>query len=177
MLDHNFKTYLPGDLLVKVDRCSMAVSLETRCPLLDSGLVDFAGRLPDHFKIAGLTTKKILRETCADLYAPELLKRPKRGFAVPLKRWLIGPMREQFEGMVRPRDARIYQFLNYELVQQLLFSGADWRIPQASQAFALWTLEEWLRQVQQPITGAPLEAARLDVGTPATTGSLARVLS
>src|SRR5262249_31524066 len=88
ILDHNFRTYLPEDLLVKVDRASMAVSLETRSPMLDSGLIEFAGRLPDRYKIRGLTTKRILRDTFHDLFAPVLLTRPKRGFASPLVKWI-----------------------------------------------------------------------------------------
>lgn len=147
MLDHNFLTYLPCDLLTKVDRSAMAVALETRCPLLDSSLVDFVGGLPDEYKIHGLKTKRILRDTFADLFAPELLRRPKRGFGVPLGTWLRGPLREQMEAAVRSPKAEIYRFLDRHAVERLLFAGEEpWRLSRASQVWSLWQLETWLRR-------------------------------
>jgi asparagine synthase (glutamine-hydrolysing) len=155
MLDHNFRTYLPYDLLTKVDRCSMVVSLETRCPMLDSSLVDFVGSLPDSFKIQGLKRKRILIDTFRDLLAPGLLHRPKRGFALPLARWLEGPLKPQLDDAIRSKQARIYRYLDFDQVQRLLFAPEDsWRLARATQAFALWTLEAWLRM---PVATAPQE--------------------
>ncbi|RYE94443.1 MAG: asparagine synthetase B, partial [Myxococcales bacterium] len=146
-LHHNFQTYLPDDLLVKVDRCSMAVSLETRSPLLDSGLIDFVGSLPDSYKTRGLTTKRLLRETFADLLAPDLLKRPKRGFGVPLWTWFDNSLKPLLDDTVRSADARLYRYLDRDRVHALLWPTPKLDAPRAGQAWCLVTLELWLRQV------------------------------
>ena len=145
ILHHNFGTYLPEDLLVKVDRCSMAVSLETRSPLLDSTLIDFMGGLPDSWKVRGLTTKRILRDTFADLLAPEIRSRPKRGFGVPLARWLDGPLRPALDAALRPESAAIYRYLDRDAVARELFSAPQLDAARSTRAFALWTLETWLQ--------------------------------
>ena len=146
MLHHNFVTYLPEDLMVKVDRCSMAVSLETRSPLLDSGLIDFVSRLPDGFKVLGTKTKRILRDTFDDLLAPELLRRPKRGFGVPLARWLSTDLKTEMEGTLFPADAEVWRHLDREPVMRQVFDG-PLDAARAYQAWTLWTLQTWLRQV------------------------------
>ncbi len=146
MLLHNFETYLPQDLLVKVDRCSMAASLEARSPLLDSGLIDFMGQLPDSYKINALTSKRILRDTFADVWAPGTLYRPKRGFGVPLERWFSGPLRKQLTEALRPSSAEIYRHLDRQVVERLLWSEGSQNRLRWHQAWTLWTLEVWLRQ-------------------------------
>ncbi len=88
-------TYLPGDILVKVDRASMRYSLETRCPILDKDIMEFSFTLPHHYKYDKGKKKRILRELAYDYLPQKLLERPKVGFAVPLDQWLMGPLREQ----------------------------------------------------------------------------------
>jgi asparagine synthase (glutamine-hydrolysing) len=147
LLDHNFRTYLPDDLLVKVDRSAMAVSLETRAPFLDSGLIDFVGGLPDSYKQRGTQGKRLAREAFADLFAPALLTRPKRGFGIPLDTWLNGPLRAELDDHLATENARIYQFLDRDAVYSDLYKKGhlDWN--GAQRAFTLWTLEVWLREV------------------------------
>src|SRR6185369_803726 len=82
-LDHNFAAYLPYDLLVKMDRTSMAHALETRSPFLDTALIDYVSKLPDRFKLRGRTTKYILRQAFDDLLPPEIKARGKMGFGMP----------------------------------------------------------------------------------------------
>jgi asparagine synthase (glutamine-hydrolysing) len=87
------QTYLPNDLLVKVDIASMAVSLEARSPFLDHKLIEFAARLPEHIKVKGLDTKTLLKKIAAKLVPPEVVYRRKMGFGVPVGHWLRNEMK------------------------------------------------------------------------------------
>lgn len=88
-------TYLPGDILCKVDRASMKYSLECRCPILDTKVMEFSYRIPHQYKYAGGDKKHILKDIAYDYIPKELLDRPKVGFGVPLDKWLRGPLKEQ----------------------------------------------------------------------------------
>ena len=84
---------LAGDILVKVDRMSMANSLEVRCPLLDHPLAEMANRIPNRWKMRNGKGKQILLKALGDRLPPELLTRPKAGFGIPLTKWLRGPLK------------------------------------------------------------------------------------
>lgn len=88
-------TYLPGDILCKVDRASMKYSLEARCPILDRDVMEYSYRIPHAFKYCKGDKKHILKDIAYDYIPKELLDRPKVGFGVPLDKWLRGPLREQ----------------------------------------------------------------------------------
>jgi asparagine synthase (glutamine-hydrolysing) len=91
----DFKTYLPGDILTKVDRASMASSLEVRVPLLDHTLVEWAGRLPSSLKLHGREGKYVFKAALEPYVGKHILYRPKQGFAVPLAQWFRGPLRRR----------------------------------------------------------------------------------
>ena len=88
-------TYLPGDILCKVDRASMKYSLESRCPILDTDVMEFSYRILHQYKFAGGDKKHILKDIAYDYIPRELLDRPKVGFGVPLDKWLRGPLRDR----------------------------------------------------------------------------------
>lgn len=93
-------TYLPDDILVKVDRAAMAFSLETRAPFLDHLIVEFAMALPMEYKIRGGVGKQLLRDALGKLIPVELFERPKRGFAIPLNQWLRTDLRDWAEALL-----------------------------------------------------------------------------
>ena len=101
-------TYLPGDILCKVDRATMKYSLEARCPILDKDVMEYSYRLPHAFKYGNNIKKRILKDIAYDYIPRELLDRPKVGFGVPLDKWLRGPLKEKLLAMA-DRDFLIKQ--------------------------------------------------------------------
>lgn len=93
------ETYLPGDILCKVDRASMKYSIESRCPILDVNVMEYSYRLPHSYKYANGVKKRILKDIAYDYIPKELLDRPKVGFGVPLDKWMRGPLKEQLMDM------------------------------------------------------------------------------
>lgn len=142
----NFETYLPDDLLVKADRCSMAHGLELRAPFLDTAVMEFAAGLPDRLRHRGRTLKWLLKHAFPDLLPPEIARRGKWGFGVPIPVWFRTHWRPLFEARVLASDARVRAWLEPEPVARIwaehLSGGAD----HGHALWALLTLEAWLRR-------------------------------
>lgn len=112
--------YHPDDILTKVDRTAMAVSLETRVPMLDKDVVEFAWTLPISYKKEGNITKKILRDILYKYVPQELMERPKTGFAIPLHKWLKEPeLREWAEGLLGQQEIKKHKLLNENAVARM----------------------------------------------------------
>ncbi len=152
----NFKTYLPDDLAVKMDRMSMASSLETRSPFLDTQLIEHLARLPARNKIGLRRVKPVLRASVRSLIPDQIWNRRKQGFGVPMDRWFRGELGTMFEDEVLPTDARTRDLLNPLGVQRL---WAEHKSGARGHGYRLWSLlvlEHWLRNVSRPPSAGPL---------------------
>lgn len=128
---------LPELLLMRVDKFSMAHSLEARAPFLNHELVSYAISLPQHAKIAAGETKRVLKKAVADLLPADVVHRPKQGFRVPLPEWLAGPLASWAEGRLFSTKARELDFLDFGYIAQLWH---EHRTRKADRSFDLWCL-------------------------------------
>ncbi len=119
MLHYDYTGYMVGDILVKVDRATMAVGLEARCPILDNRITEFAWTLPNDFLMDHKGGKRILRSVLERYVSRKLTDRPKRGFGVPIDDWLRGSLREWAEDLISTQKLRETGYLNPEAVRRL----------------------------------------------------------
>ena len=142
---------LPGDMLVKVDRMSMAASLEVRCPLLDRDLADVAASIPNSWKIREGRGKYLLVKALGDTLPPELLTRQKMGFGVPLDHWFRGALREMLHDHLTGSRFLERGIVSPPFVRQLIEEHRTGRRNHAAWLWSLLMLEMWYRQEESPI--------------------------
>lgn len=146
------ETYLPGDILCKVDRAAMKYSIEARCPILDVNVMEYSYRLPHSYKYAGGVKKRILKDIAYEYIPRKLLDRPKVGFGVPLDKWMRGPLKEQLSDMcdtdyLRRQGIFDAAYVNWFINEYLKTgdkgpaSGANF----SKTAWAFFVFQQWYR--------------------------------
>jgi asparagine synthase (glutamine-hydrolysing) len=139
----DIKTYLADDILVKVDRMSMANSLEARTPFLDYRLVEFAAGLPSHLKLKGLQTKYLLKRCMASKLPRAVLNRKKEGFSIPMKNWLKQELRPLMQDLLSPARMKNGGFFNPSYVQRLMTDHLKGVANHSHQLWSLMIFEIW----------------------------------
>ena len=143
-------TYLPNDILVKVDRAAMSVGLETRIPMLDHRIFEFVWRLPERSKIRGGETKRTLKRILHRRLPKALVERPKMGFAVPLASWLRGPLREWAESLLDQQGMRDDGYLDTVEVSRRWDEHTAGVRNWHHEIWNVLMFQAWLRETQRP---------------------------
>ena len=139
-------SYLPDDILVKVDRMSMACSLEVRVPLLDQRVVEFMAQVEQKQKYTKFSSKVLLRELAQRYLPQEILRRPKQGFAVPLNSWLRRELKPMLDSALDPDKVRQRGLFHPAAVAQMVNAHQLGRRDYSQQLWALLMLEWWLER-------------------------------
>jgi asparagine synthase (glutamine-hydrolysing) len=157
--------YLPGDILVKLDRASMAASLEARCPFLDHRMVEFAWRLPTTVKVRDGEGKWLLRRVLGRYLPKELYERPKQGFNVPIGTWLMGPLREWARDLLDASRIRRDGLLDAHRVETCWQEHQSGQSDRAPELWAILMVQAWFDATRKPIpplsSSVPAESAKL----------------
>jgi asparagine synthase (glutamine-hydrolysing) len=140
------KTYLPSDILVKVDRASMAVSLEVRAPLLDQELIKFVGTIPASLKLNYDETKYIFKKAMEGIVPNEILYREKQGFGMPINEWINAQLKDQITEILGDKRTRERGYFRTKYIETLLEEHRTGRRDQSSALWSLWILELWHRR-------------------------------
>lgn len=144
----NFKTYLHDDLLVKMDRMSMAHSLEARSPFLDTDLLQFVTSLPAEMKATIFQRKRLLKRAMKDLLPADLLARRKHGFGAPVDTWFRSSLVAPFRDLVLSRDSRVGERLDIRVVSMLMNQHETGTRSHGARLWSLLVLETWLRSLE-----------------------------
>jgi asparagine synthase (glutamine-hydrolysing) len=139
-------TYLPNDLLVKMDIASMTVSLEARSPFLDHHLMEFAASLPEKLKLRRMTTKYLLKRILKDLVPAENLSRSKMGFGVPIGHWFRGTMQPFLRETLLSEKALGRNLFQRDKVRQIVDQHVEGRIDHSHRLWSLLMLELWFQR-------------------------------
>jgi asparagine synthase (glutamine-hydrolysing) len=148
----DLKVYMPNDPLVKVDRMSMAHSLEIRCPLLDHRLVEFAFQIPTDRKMPDGQPKSLLRRLAARRLPDRVVRGKKRGFTAPIGQWMAGPYAEHFRSDVLGPESRSRSLVDTPRVGRLFEEHRTGRADHSFALWAVWMLERWARAEPVAVT-------------------------
>ena len=135
--------YLADDILVKVDRASMAVGLEARAPLLDPEVVELAARIPGSWRLHGLTTKYLLKRVASGLVPDAIVRRPKKGFGIPVGKWLLGPLGPLMDRVLARDRIEAQGLFRPEAVASLISDHRGRRRDNRKQLWTLMAFELW----------------------------------
>jgi asparagine synthase (glutamine-hydrolysing) len=155
LLYRDMAGYLPGDILVKLDRASMAASLEARCPFLDHRVVEFAWRLPTAVKVRRGQGKWLLRRVLRRYLPKALFERPKQGFSVPIGAWLKGPLRDWAGDLLDESRIRREGLLDARQVESCWQEHLSGRRDRARELWAVLMVQAWLDAMREPIAPVP----------------------
>jgi asparagine synthase (glutamine-hydrolysing) len=139
----DIKMYLPDDILVKVDRVSMANSLEARVPFLDHEFVEFLATIPFELKLRGLRSKYILKKALLRLLPKGIIHRKKQGFSIPMKNWLRDELRDMMLEVLSRERINEKGYFNYEQVNKLIAQHLEGKRNNTHKLWALMTFELW----------------------------------
>jgi asparagine synthase (glutamine-hydrolysing) len=139
----DMKLYLENDILAKVDRASMMASLEARVPLLNVTFVDYVTALPLNLKLRGLRSKYLLRYALKGLLPKSILDRPKKGFGIPVARWIRGPLKEQVLDTLAPQKIAREGFFEAAAIETLLDDHLSGRADNRKPIWTLFAFEQW----------------------------------
>jgi asparagine synthase (glutamine-hydrolysing) len=159
MLEVDVGTYLPGDLIPKIDIATMAFGLETRSPLLDHQFMEFAASIPGTLKVRGSEKKWIFREALRGWLPQDILDRPKQGFSVPLSTWLRTDLHGWAREILLDRTTRDRGYFDPAAVQRLLDGHAAGADEHARRIWSLLMLELWHREFIDGAIGSSLPIA------------------
>jgi asparagine synthase (glutamine-hydrolysing) len=159
------KTYLPGDLLVKTDRMTMANSLEARCPFLDHELLEFACTIPSEFKLRGMTTKYILKRALQGIVPDKIIHRKKHGFGVPVGRWFRTSLKRYLHETLLSPEALSRGHFNERTLRRLIAEHDSGKRDHGHRLWALLTFEIWYRifidqDVNRCISATPTKGSK-----------------
>jgi asparagine synthase (glutamine-hydrolysing) len=144
MMAYDLMTYLPTDILTKIDRAAMAVSLETRVPFLDTEVIEFSASLPMKYKIHNGVSKWLLREVLYKYVPKKLIERPKMGFAIPLAEWLRGPLKDWAESLLDENRLHDEGFFNVKFVRNKWLEHLSGRNNWDHQLWNVLMFQAWL---------------------------------
>ena len=143
VLAMDMRLYLENDILVKLDRASMMASLEGRVPLLNNDFVEYATHLPLNMKLRGLRSKFLLKRALHGLLPERILRRPKKGFGIPVAEWFRGPLKEQMQSVLSPERIASKGFFDPAAVAALIGDHLEGRRDNRKQLWTLFAFELW----------------------------------